>query len=120
MTKPTPTNQCAPPPGDDSPRSGAAHGSAPEYRIERVQDFLQVPEDRLEECLTEFRHYLQIARSVSEMVKLVGEVVGAKKAESEIRCFNWCDDGIRAATIRLETKVEQNDQALPHGGAKTP
>lgn len=109
-TKSTTTNHAAPP-GQDSPRSGAADGLAPEYRIATVQDFLKVPEDRLEECLKEFRDYLDIARSVTELAKVAGELLGAKDTETEVGCFNWCDDGIRKGTVRLETKVEQNDQA---------
>jgi hypothetical protein len=115
-TKSTNTNQAAPP-GKDSPRSCAAAGSAPKYEIKTVQDFLKVPEDRLEECLKEFRDYLDIARSVSKLVKATGELLGAKGTEAEVGCFNWCDDGIRKGTLRLETKVEQNDK-LCHGVAE--
>jgi hypothetical protein len=84
--------------------------SAPEYRIATVQDFLKVPEDRLDECLKEFRDYLDIARSVTELAKAAGELLGAKETETEVGCFNWCDDGIRNGTLRLETKVEQNGE----------
>ncbi len=106
-TKSTTTNHASPP-GQDSPRSGAAADSAPEYRIATVQDFLKVPEDRLEECLHEFRDYLAIARDVTALAKAAGELLGAKETETEVGCFTWCDDGIRKGTLRLETKVEQN------------
>ena len=68
--------------------------SAPRYEIEKVQDFLKVPEDRLDACLAEFRDYLEIVRSLSELAKITGELLGAKQTDTTAGCLNWCDDGI--------------------------
>lgn len=86
----------------------SATGSAPRYEIKTVQDFLTVPVDRLEACLTEFRDYLEYARDIMELAKLAGEMVGAKETKTSVGSFNWCDDGIRKGTINVETRVEQN------------
>jgi len=92
----------------DKGDSSATHGSAsPAYEIKTVQDFLLVPEDRLEACLSEFRDYLEYARDIMELAKLAGEIVGAKETKSSVGSFNWTDDGIRKGTIHIETK-EQN------------
>jgi hypothetical protein len=72
------------------------------YKIERVQDFLKVPEDRLGECLLMFRDYLDTARAV----KRLGGLLNVKDAELGIGCFNWCDDGIRKGTLIVETRVK--------------
>ena len=94
----------------DSPVAASATGSAPpSYEIKTVQDFLLVPEDRLEACLTEFRDYLEYARDIAELAKLAGEIIGAKETQTTVGSFNWTDDGLRKGTIRIETKVEQND-----------
>ena len=82
--------------------------SAPKYRIEKVQDFLKVPPDRLEECLTEFRDYLKAARSITEAAKVIGEVVGAKSTDVGVGPYNWCDDSIRKGTINFTVVEEQN------------
>ena len=93
----------------DPPDSPAPGGSAPpSYEIKTVQDFLLVPEDRLEACLTEFRDYLEYARDIAELAKLAGEIIGAKETQTTVGSFNWTDDGLRKGTIRIETKVEQN------------
>lgn len=97
---------------NEAPAQGtlaAPTGSAPpSYEIKTVQDFLLVPADRLEACLSEFRDYLEYARDIMELAKLAGEIVGAKETESSVGSFNWTDDGIRKGTIHIETKVEQN------------
>lgn len=80
---------------------------AKQYIIQTVQDFLLVPEDRMEDCLKEFRDYLGYARSVSEIVKLTAEVIGAKDSKTTIGSFNWTDDGIRKGTLIMETKLEK-------------
>ena len=93
----------------DKARCASATGSAPpSYEIKTVQDFLLVPEDRLEACLTEFRDYLEYARDIAELAKLAGEIIGAKETQTTVGSFNWTDDGLRKGTIRIETKVEQN------------
>ena len=70
-----------------------------------------MPEERLEACLTEFRDYLEYARDIIELAKLTGELVGAKETKTSVGSFNWTDDGIREGTIRVETKVEQNEKS---------
>ena len=90
-----------------------------EYHIVKVQDFLKVPEDRLEECLHEFRDYLETVRKVTALSLEAWKRLGVKEPETEIGCFNWCDDGIRKATLQIEIKLKQNDQALPPNGQTT-
>lgn len=85
----------------------SAAGSAPEYRIERVQDFLKVPADRLEECLTEFRAFLATARDIKELADTLGKVVG-DVPETIVDAFVWIDDGERKGTVRF-TVAQNND-----------
>ena len=71
-----------------------------EYTIATVGDFLKVPADRQAACLTEFADFLDMARDLSEMVKIMGEIVGAE-VESLHGPFIWTDDGKRNRTIVL-------------------
>jgi len=108
-TKSTTTNQAAPP-GKDSPRSCAADGSAPEYEIKTVQDFLKVPADRMEECLTEFRDFLDLSRETVEACKVVGKLLGTEPPETIVQAFIWSDDGERKGTLRLTVECERRGE----------
>lgn len=63
----------------------------PQYRIETVQDFLKVPEDRLPTCLEEFADFLEVIRAIDTMAGLVG----AKEGGVNYGAFTWVDDGKR-------------------------
>ena len=102
----------------DKGDSSATHGSAPpSYEIKTVQDFLLVPEDRLEACLTEFRDYLEYARDIAELAKLAGEIIGAKETQTTVGSFNWTDDGLRKGTIRI-VAAQPNDPDQRPGALK--
>ena len=83
-----------------------APGSAPEYVIATVGDFLKVPEDRQADCLKEFADFLGVARGIVELASIAGEIVGADAA-AQIGPFTWIDDGKKNRTIRIHA---QNDQ----------
>ena len=88
--------------GESSP---APDGSAPEYVIATVGDFLKVPEDRQADCLAEFADFLGMARDIVELAAIAGEVVGVDAA-AQIGPFTWIDDGKKNRTIRIHA---QND-----------
>jgi hypothetical protein len=80
-----------------------APGSAPEYVIATVGDFLKVPEDRQADCLTEFADFLGVARGIVELASIAGEIVGAD-ASAQIGPFTWIDDGKNNRTIRIHSQ----------------
>ena len=86
--------------GESSP---APDGSAVEYVITTVGDFLKVPEDRQADCLAEFADFLGMARGIVELAEIVGEVVGADAA-AQIGPFVWIDDGKKNRTIRIHAQ----------------
>jgi len=91
---------------DDEPESSPAHdGSAPQYVIATVGDFLKVPEDRLADCLSEFVDFLGMARGIVELASIAGEVVGVDAA-AQFGPFIWIDDGKKNRTIRIKRKLE--------------
>jgi hypothetical protein len=88
---------------------GEADCSAPEYRIEKVQDFLKVPADRMEECLTEFRDFLTTARSIKKMADELGKVIGSPPPETLVDAFIWIDDGVRKGTVRFTAENQDGE-----------
>jgi hypothetical protein len=58
------------------------------YRIATVEDFLKVPEERLECCLSEFRTVLRTFR-------LFEAVIGRELEPA----FTWVDDGENHITV---------------------
>lgn len=81
------------------------------YIIEKVSDFLLVPEDRLDECLREFRIMLQMARPSADLLGHVADEMAAqgklgplKPGDVRFRLvdrFEWIDDGLSNVTMRV-------------------
>jgi hypothetical protein len=90
--------------GESSP---APDGSAPQYTIATVGDFLKVPEERQADCLTEFADFLGMARGIVELASIVGEIVGADAAAT-IGPYTWIDDGKKNRTIRISAQNAQH------------
>jgi hypothetical protein len=93
----------------DNESNGAASGlDAPagsEYRIETVEDFLKVPEDRIADCLKEFADFLAMSRDMLKITQLMSEILGAEDA-SKICAYTWIDDGKKEKSTRLVPNAE--------------
>lgn len=72
----------------------------PEYEIEHVRDFLNVPEDRIDQCLEEFKGFIEFVRNMMMANDLRSEALGLEN-KSECRSYTWIDDGKLDATIRF-------------------
>lgn len=74
-----------------------------QYEICTLDDFQKVPEDRLDDCLFEFKTAVNMQRSMSEIFKAVGEGLGlpSELINGSMPRFVWIDDGERNATIRM-------------------
>ena len=76
------------------------------YRIERVADFFAVPEDRLDDCLRDFKLYLLAARPMCDLINEVGKEMG--HAANVVRLgetFTWMDDGKHDMHVRFHAEV---------------
>ncbi|MDT5061480.1 MAG: hypothetical protein QOH63_1939 [Acidobacteriota bacterium] len=69
------------------------------YLIKTVEDFFQVPADRVERCLKEFGIMLYTARFVKDIAAEVATTDAVK-----VRVFEWIDDDKLKVTIRLGTE----------------
>jgi hypothetical protein len=70
---------------------------SPEYLIASIDDFLQVPQDRLAACLIEFHDYLAALRTEREAA-----CQAADADDVETNGFVWRDDGARRRVITFQ------------------
>ena len=78
---------------DEATRVAGSQGH-PMYRIESLADFLKVPEDRRDVCLSEFRTFLGIWEDAN---CLLGSGVARVSP-----VFYWADDGARNVSINVK------------------
>jgi hypothetical protein len=71
------------------------------YHIRSVEDFLEVPEDRIDDCLTEFAAAVRAARHTRNILFLIAEDQGHALPADAVRLpeFIWIDDGERVTRI---------------------
>lgn len=77
-------------------------GQHPEYAIRVVEDFLAVPDDRLDDCLAEFANTVRAARATKAAILAAMEQEGIPLSGGLVALgsWRWIDDGERA--IRVE------------------
>lgn len=61
-----------------------------EYRIETVKDFLKVPEDKRDECLRDFKTWLD---TIEGLQSALAELADIDKNLVRIDTYIWLDDG---------------------------
>lgn len=69
------------------------------YEIESIDDFLDIPADRLEDCLADFKVATDTIRPIYETANAVGELLGITESPMKQRKFQWIDDGIHGEVI---------------------
>lgn len=74
------------------------------YKIKTVEDFLEVPEDRIERCLEEFKCYLELVPQMINLLELAGEEDVSKVKHDMI--FAWTDDDLNKVNISVEVNDE--------------
>lgn len=86
-----------------------------EYRIETVADFLNVPEDRIEDCLKEFADFIELSRAMLQAASFMAQIMGIED-KSKIGAYTWIDDGKKEKTVRFQSPSEDNQQRKDEGG----
>lgn len=69
-----------------------------EYQIRTVQDFMQVPKDKRDACLADFKHYLEFMDQVEETNQLIRGLTGGLTALTPSDAFHWVDDDVPGLT----------------------
>jgi hypothetical protein len=70
----------------------------PRYQIANLQDFLKIPQDRLDACLEDFKDYLEMIRPLAatfKITKLMAQAKGESLNTETVRYgpMIWIDDG---------------------------
>lgn len=76
-----------------------------EYKIETIQDFLKVPEDRIDDCLVEFKEFLEMLRAMYTVAEISAKTLGLDCSNEDLLrfcAFEWVDDGKRDVEINIE------------------
>ena len=69
------------------------------YRLERVEDFEKIPEEKLGKCLEEFRTWIEVYRSAKVFVESLGDETCKGSVKSA--AFVWIDDGKEDVNISI-------------------
>ncbi len=75
------------------------------YRIEKILDFLKVPEDRLPICLEEFATFLGVARANIALTDMLAKSLTMENTTT-IQAYTWIDDGKQNITINIKEIIE--------------
>lgn len=82
-----------------------------EYPITRLEDFLKVPEDKLDACLADFKIWLSLARQSDVVTSMLDALSGMPGwTTTFMHSFTWIDDGIPG--IRAVQITDANDQSV--------
>ena len=66
-----------------------------QYEIKSLSDFLNVPAEKLPECLGDFEQWVALHRSMADGFKLLEPLFGDLSAAVEMKdVFIWLDDGL--------------------------
>lgn len=73
------------------------------YKIKSIEDFLQVPADRLVACLEEFKVWCEITTPLIEGTRAMASAIGVNESDLKFsHGFTWIDDGERNVTINFD------------------
>lgn len=72
------------------------------YKLKTVMDFTQVPEDRIDACLEEFKDFVGHMRLLHN---LAADLAGAKEVDLGESHFEWIDDGKRERTLKVRVTL---------------
>jgi len=77
-----------------------------EYEIKRINYIFQIPEDKFDEFLVDFKAYYHFGRGFSSLVDTVAEATGVI-TKTAPQHMTWIDDGKHDAKIRFNTGHEE-------------
>ncbi len=72
-----------------------------EYTIKSLEDFYKIPEDKIDECLKDFKVWLELGRAINEFQEMIGLNFIERAG------FVWIDDnqtGVRNIQISVQIK----------------
>lgn len=79
------------------------------YTIEKITDIFDIPKNRFDDFLVDFKSYYELGRPMADLIREVAKTGGVNVDVLPLK-MTWIDDGKHDATIILQTKEGKNDQ----------
>lgn len=78
------------------------------YKIEKITDIFQIPEDRFDDFLVDFKSYYQMGRPMADLLKETAKVGGIDVEVLPLK-MTWIDDGKHDVTIKIGTTPNETN-----------
>lgn len=75
------------------------------YTLSSPVDFTNIPPDRLDACLADFKIWVDFGRKIVEVDKQIEEIMPGLLKTSHDQAFVWIDDGIVGGKVNVSIKV---------------
>lgn len=79
------------------------------YTIEKISDVFQIPADKFDAFLVDFKTYYELGAPMAELLKDVADTGGINVEVVPLH-MTWIDDGKHDAEFIIKTEVSDNDQ----------
>lgn len=74
-----------------------------EYKIKTVDDFRQIPEDKIDKSLKEFGTALRVRKNMETTMNILGKSISGKDKVLDLTIpeFTWIDDKEKKLTVNI-------------------
>ena len=79
-----------------------------QYEIKTIEDFFKIPDNRIDDCLDEFKEFISIVKPVVSLANTISDATKTQRAE--IIKFTWIDDGKRNKKIIINNIIQKTDK----------
>ena len=79
------------------------------YTIEKITDIFDIPEDKIDDFLVDFRSYYDLGRPMADLIKEVAKTGGVDVDVLPLKMV-WIDDDKHDATIILKTQEATDER----------
>jgi hypothetical protein len=83
------------------------------YELTSVWDFADIPDDRLDVCLSEFASAIRVARAIGSLMNSTARAlygVEGSPIAAQARNFAWIDDDEKTLRVKLVTAERIPDE----------
>lgn len=82
------------------------------YTLEKLEDVLNIPPERFDDFLVEFKSWYTVVRGMKELIKTTATVLGTQNIEIKPQKMVWIDNKKTDIKINIET-VDDNGNPIP-------
>ena len=79
------------------------------YEIEKITDIFQIPEDKFDDFLEDFKTYYSFGIHMTKLIDAIA-ATGGIKTETVPQKMTWIDDGKHDATVYLKSAADLSNE----------